>query len=212
VIAFEAARQLTEEGEEVALLALFDTPTPGYPKIISAWSRYRRAAWSILRDLARGKATVTPRQIAEHLGVVWNAVVWDKNVRPWLARVHRIRAASRAGHPPTRIDPAPAPVSPPDPRPDPSLKIVLSEYTPRKIHAPIVHFLANDVLVHDTVLVDRRLGWQDFARRGFETIRVPGDHVSMLSEANAPAFASQVEQVLRARCGTQALAAAGASA
>ena len=49
-----------------------------------------------------------------------------------------------------------------------------------------------------TVLTDRRLGWQDFAKGGFQTLRVPGDHVSMLAEANAPALAAELEEVLRA--------------
>ena len=79
-------------------------------------------------------------------------------------------------------------------------------YKPQKIRAPIVLFLANEVQVNDTVLTDRRLGWRDFARRGFEAVRVPGDHLSMLSEVNAPVLASQLRQALHTHNAIQASA------
>ena len=40
IVAFEMARQMNAAGERVALLTLFDTPTPGYPKVMRWWRRY----------------------------------------------------------------------------------------------------------------------------------------------------------------------------
>ena len=40
VVAFEAARQLISDGGDVRLVALFDTRTPGYPKLSRAKRRY----------------------------------------------------------------------------------------------------------------------------------------------------------------------------
>ncbi len=179
VLAFETARQLTEVGEEVALLALFDTPTPGYPKIARAWTRYGRRASQILRDLASGRVSATPRDIAEHARMVWRIAA-----RRWTAKTNRIAASAGLQEPP---------------RPEEWSSVVMREYTPHKIRAPVVQFLAAEVPVNETVLTDRRMGWRDFAQRGFETIRVPGDHASMLSEANASVLANHLEQVLRAR-------------
>lgn len=50
VVAFEAARRLRAEGEPVRLLLMFDSPTPGYPKILPRWRRYPPAAWNLLRS------------------------------------------------------------------------------------------------------------------------------------------------------------------
>jgi oxalate---CoA ligase len=55
VVAFEAARQLMDEGEQVTMLALFETPTPGYPKILSTWRAYSRAMAARLSGLVRGE-------------------------------------------------------------------------------------------------------------------------------------------------------------
>jgi acyl-CoA synthetase (AMP-forming)/AMP-acid ligase II/thioesterase domain-containing protein len=185
VLAFETARQLTEEGEEVALLALFDTPTPGYPKIVRARWRYARHASGILRDLARGRSSIRPRDIAEHLRALWRITS-----RRWSARATRVIAAAGMN----------------DSQPEKWNGVVMREYAPRPIRARIVQFLADNVPVSAAVLQDRRLGWQDFARGGFETIHVPGDHVSMLAEANVAALAAELEEVLRAAIVPEAVA------
>jgi aspartate racemase len=43
IVAFEMARRLIEEGEEVELLAMIDTPRPGYPDFFRDWRLYLRA-------------------------------------------------------------------------------------------------------------------------------------------------------------------------
>jgi len=178
VLAFETARQLMEEGESVSLLALFDTPTPGYPKIARAWKRYGRRAREIVLQFARGKRSVTARDIAEHAHMLWRIIA-----RRWFARTNRARA--NAGFK--------------DRQPAVEWRsVVMREYAPRAIHAPLVHFLAAGVAVSESVLTDRRLGWRDFAKAGFQIIRVPGGHASMLAGANAAILAAELEQVLQA--------------
>jgi acyl-CoA synthetase (AMP-forming)/AMP-acid ligase II/thioesterase domain-containing protein len=49
LVAYEAALQMHAAGDEVRLLILLDTPTPGYPKAIPRWKRYAPAAWNLLR-------------------------------------------------------------------------------------------------------------------------------------------------------------------
>ena len=70
VVAFEACRQLIAAGETIALLILFDTPTPGYPKMAAAWKRYPRAAGAMVSDLLRGRKPVTFRDIGAHVRVL----------------------------------------------------------------------------------------------------------------------------------------------
>ena len=142
IVAFEVARQLMTEGGQVALLALMETPTPGYPKITRAWRAYRRAlTGAFSRLLRRG----TPQAL-----------------------------------PPESWHPA-----------------MLGKYRPRTFPAPIVHFMGTDVHVSTRILNDPRVGWRDFARKGFEARMVPGDHVSILSESRSPALAAEFELVLK---------------
>lgn len=53
IVAFEAGRQLMAEGAEVPLVAFFDTPAPGYPRLLG--SRWMAAQ---IRSLRRGGRTV----------------------------------------------------------------------------------------------------------------------------------------------------------
>jgi oxalate---CoA ligase len=182
VVAFETARQLLEEGEEVALLALFDTPTPGYPKIVRQWKRYARQGAALLGGLARGKVPVSARDIAAHLGALRRVAT-----RRWFAKAKCILAS-----PSVTDSPAAA---------EEWNSVVMREYTPRVFRAPIVQFLAEDVPISTTLLDDRRLGWRDFAKRGFQILRVPGDHISMLAEGNALTLAAELEKVLQAATG-----------
>ena len=47
------------------------------------------------------------------------------------------------------------------------------------------------------ILSDPRMGWRDFAGSGYEAHSVPGDHVSIFSESNAPVLASELEKFLQ---------------
>jgi thioesterase domain-containing protein/acyl carrier protein len=62
VAAFEAAQLLIASGETVALVAPFDTPAPGYPKVWSSWRRYLRefGAW------VSSPQSIGFRKVAEH--------------------------------------------------------------------------------------------------------------------------------------------------
>jgi hypothetical protein len=66
------------------------------------------------------------------------------------------------------------------------------EYIPGRLLAPIVHFFAAHEPVSTRVPSDPCLGWRDFASAGFEMRGVPGDHISMFSEANAPVLAAEL--------------------
>ena len=167
VVAFEACRQLIAEGQTIALLVLFDTPTPGYPKI--TWKRYPRAAGAMVSDLLHGRKPVTFRDIGAHVRVLTGTAA--KRVKTPLPNS---AFPAEAWHP-----------------------ALMSAYQPRRLAAPIVHFVGAGVNMSTKILSDPRMGWRDFAGAGFEAHSVPGDHVSIFSESNAPVLASQLEAVLR---------------
>jgi len=182
VVAFETALQLTADGDEVALLALFDTPTPGYPKIASEWKSYMRQGAAILRSLTRGKVPFTARDLAAHLRTVVRIATERR-----LAKAKPALFSAEAAD--SRTD-------------DDWNHVLMREYVPRVLSSPIVHFCASGEPVSTQVLKDPRLGWRDFAGTSFETHLVAGDHVSMLEEANSPALAAKLEAALQAASST----------
>ena len=154
VVAFEAARQLMAEGEQVTMLALFETPTPGYPKILSTWRAYSRALAGLVSKLRRN---------GKQESGLWHG-------------------------------------------------IMMANYKPALLRAPIVHFIGADVRVSTRVLNDPRLGWRDFAGAGFEVRSVPGDHLSILSESRSPALGAELEAILRTLASSNRAQAAAGSA
>ena len=64
VVAFEAVRQMRSANDDVPLLILLDTPTPGYPKVLPRWQRYPEAAWRLMR---RDGAQALVREAAAHI-------------------------------------------------------------------------------------------------------------------------------------------------
>jgi oxalate---CoA ligase len=121
VVAFETARQLADEGEEIALLGLFDTPTPGYPKPLRGWRRYTGALSRLLRGIIQGDkaALATIAAQLRDLGQI---------------------AAEKVGLPPRRTEAAS------DPEPE---ALSMLEYVPRILSAPMVHFIAADSSVSE---------------------------------------------------------------
>jgi acyl-CoA synthetase (AMP-forming)/AMP-acid ligase II/thioesterase domain-containing protein len=174
VVAFEAAQQLMAEGAQVALLALFDTPTPGYPKIVSAWRNYLRA----LAGVGRGRK-LAGKDIAEHLNA--------------LARLALRRTSPRSGPVPAGDGNQDAAEATP---PEFWHPMLMARYRPRLFSAPIAHLTGADVPMSTQILSDPRLGWRDFAGGQYELHPVAGDHVSIFSESNAPQLAAVLEQVL----------------
>jgi len=178
VVAFETALQLTADRDEVALLALFDTPTPGYPKIAREWKSYMRQGAAILRSLTRGKVPVTAPDLAAHLRTVVRIATERRLAKAKPALVSAEAANSRTD--------------------DDWNHVLMREYVPRVLSSPIVHFCASDEPVSTQVLDDPRLGWRDFAGASFESHLVAGDHVSILDETNSSALAARLETVLEA--------------
>ncbi|WP_321475252.1 AMP-binding protein [uncultured Paludibaculum sp.] len=65
IVAFEAARRLLASGAEVRMVVLFDTPAPGYPKLVPARTHY----WSRLRRAFLGE-TIRWKEIVAHAAMV----------------------------------------------------------------------------------------------------------------------------------------------
>jgi acyl-CoA synthetase (AMP-forming)/AMP-acid ligase II/thioesterase domain-containing protein len=72
----------------------------------------------------------------------------------------------------------------------------MRSYVPRPFGGRVVSFVAGERPVSSRVLEDARLGWRDFAIRGFESHVVPGGHDTMFSEQHVPQMARLLRGVL----------------
>jgi len=77
-----------------------------------------------------------------------------------------------------------------------AVAVHMRSYVPRPFGGRVVSFMAGDRPVTSRVLEDARLGWRDFARSGFESHLVAGDHDSMFSEEQVPGMAELLRGVL----------------
>jgi thioesterase domain-containing protein len=172
VVAFETARQLTLEGQDVGLI-LFDVPMPGCPGLIRGWNTWARRAWGqwlllwssehpgLMRNLRRfshvlaWSALVPFRRLLvpmEHYAVTQKIIQW------------------------AQFDNYPL-------------------YKAAPIDASILHFLATD----EPHMIQResRFGWRAVARRGIEERFLPLDHPNLFHESNLP----EMVETIRKWCG-----------
>jgi amino acid adenylation domain-containing protein len=161
LVAFEAAQQLVATGEEVRLVALFDTGAPGYPKVLRSRARY----WRQLREAA-SNGGIRRQELVEHLRTV--------------ARLIGIKTRARKDRELTRMGAAPVVAE------DAEWSMRLARmYVPKPIAVPLIQFLAHDPNLTTRVLDDPRLGWQDLCRAGFQAHQLTAQHGRLLLDSQA---------------------------
>jgi len=193
IVAFEAARRLQASGRRPMRLLLFDVPTPGYPRLLRSWRRYRHALLPMAAAILRGAVHSVARDLSAH-GLMLQRLL-RRRLRASLRR--RIREigwgeqAAAAAAPGVRIARA------------------AQEYRPGPLKVPVVQFLAAEHNPRTEVLEDERLGWKDFARAGFDTRTTPGAHDSLLVEPHVAHLAAELGPLLEEPVGRAMSAVAG---
>jgi thioesterase domain-containing protein len=152
-------------------VALFDTPTPGYPRIL----RSRRRYWDAVRGNGAGV-----REVVAHVKTVGRLV----GRKSWARAQSSLASAG--------IAPAAAPAT----NGASLIEIAARMYTPKPIDADIVQLIAQDQPVSSRVLEDPRLGWGDLCRGRFQVYKAPGDHVTWLQEPHAQTTAALLSEAL----------------
>jgi len=176
IVAFELARQMSAAGDHIALLALFDTPTPGYPKVMRQWRRYISEARVLF-----GQGRVSGRGLIRHTRMLAR-LAW-RYVAAHLGRAAvKVRAKARL-------------------EAKPSNRKVANEvagriYAPCPFPGEAVAFLADGVQHKTRVLDDSRLGWREFALGGLDVRRVAGMHHSMFAGEHVKDLAGQLTALL----------------
>jgi amino acid adenylation domain-containing protein len=173
-VAFETARQLRSMGEEVRMIALFDTPAPGYPKVLRGHTRN----WRRLREVFVGDGA---RKIISHLDMtgrlIKRKVVGHTERR--LARFELTASLPAAGGFASW--------------PERSTRM----YAPKPIDVPIAQFIAGDEAISTRILEDPRLAWRELCSVEFHVHRVSGSHGTLLAEPLALDLAGVLSGLLR---------------
>lgn len=177
ILAFEAARQLVASGEQVSLLALFEAPTPGYPKVFRKWKSYLQQSKSLLRATAQGEVFATWKAVCQHAGVL--AGLFGKKIKALGRR--RMLAAG--------VKPLAEPI-------DCRNHTAGRSYRPKPLNCKVVQFIAADAPHSTLVLDDPRLGWRDQVGKAFSVQEVPGISDEIFRDPNLARLASQLRVLL----------------
>jgi thioesterase domain-containing protein len=170
VVAYEAARQLRERGQEVALLALLDVERPTLAKywlyrvrefccvslIKFHWEQLRRLEWRRWPAYLRGKGT---GEAPTKLGVVQGAELLRARAQAVLETDHFGQAARHAERARTNY------------------RRVVRRYRPGAYAGRMEIVVCEKLYCEDPTL-----GWSGLVQNGLHTHQVPGDHETYLRE------------------------------
>jgi acyl-CoA synthetase (AMP-forming)/AMP-acid ligase II/thioesterase domain-containing protein len=182
ILAFEAARQLVAAGEAVSLLALFEVPTPGYPKVVRHWREYFRQSKPLLEALVRGEVRATWTNARSHVQVLIG--LWRR----------KAQALTRRGLVGIGLKSAIEPMEPRERRNERAGR----SYAPKPLRCKVVQFIAADERHSTLVLDDPRFGWRDQVGAGFSVQEVPGIADGIFRHPNVPELASRLRALLDA--------------
>ncbi|HEX7956811.1 MAG TPA: thioesterase domain-containing protein, partial [Pyrinomonadaceae bacterium] len=173
-VAFEMARQLQEQGQAVALLALLDAPAPT--------AEDAQRADDELALLAA---------FAQDVGLPLDRLALsaeDLQLAPRALMAHVLQAAQAADLMPPDVDLA-------------QIELLFAVfkanvlarrgYSPRAHSFPLALLRASEPAGDDAG--DESLGWNDLTAGAAEICRVPGDHYSMLREPHVGRLAEELE-------------------
>jgi len=182
-VAFEMALQLTAQGQQVALLALIDTPRP---VAISRFRHRMNGVWEsihheVFERIAFHRDELGKLNLAGKLTYLRNQ-------------------ASRIGDEPEATQDGPAGslaglrhLGPARERVHEANALALSIYSPRPYPGRITLFVARDG--EPETFTDPHLGWDGWVGE-VERYEVPGDHFSIMREPNVRELAGQLNRCL----------------
>jgi thioesterase domain-containing protein/aryl carrier-like protein len=170
MVAFEVAQQLVAQGEQVSLLALFDTIRPGAYRPLPLPTRL---VWHLKKRVRGGP--VVWRQ-------TWREVIQrGRSGRPWLGR--RSIEAQLMPLPENEAHAAMREM----------FNRACRAYQPQPYPGQITLFVASDRVDAGTYVVEPGLGWQLLAHGGIIQYPVPGDHLGILQEPHVSVLGQKLQ-------------------
>jgi len=183
-VAFEMARQLHQNGDSVALIALFDTKAPGYLKTLPRGEQYLR----IVKNQSK-RFAVHALNLFRNLNRLDYIRTGLQTLR-WRLRYNNLPTKSLSG------DPAEASIPEVFIRARELNRLASKKYAPEPFAGRIHLFRARKKLSgrqHNPTL-----GWDQYAKGGIEIVDVPGDHVKCLREPHVIVTAAKLRACIDA--------------
>lgn len=177
VLAYEMARQLREQHEEIALLAMVDAHNPLFYNDFSEEGRFlimrRRVAYHL------GKiAKLKWKNLGAYVSERWDGVNRRMDRLKWEIAYHLHRNQSQGGI--VDLDYIVHPAA--------------NFYQPGFYAGPVSFFQSTDW--PRSKYWDFQLGWRNLVRGSLNVYRIPGGHKSTFYEANVEVLASRLKQCL----------------
>ncbi len=178
IVAFEVARQLVARGHNVALVALFEVPAPGFPKVVRHWKEYVRQGWLMLRKRQLAMIHQASSHFTVLVGLLKKRIMVLR--RRFLMRTGLkllVEPLEKSDHPNTQAG---------------------RSYQPKSLTCDIVQFIAANEPHSTLILDDPRLAWQEFTQGDFTVRRTPGLATAIFKQPHVTELAAQLRTVLDA--------------
>jgi aspartate racemase len=191
LIAFEMAQQLHAQGQEVGLLALFDTYAPGFPKLSREASSLRYKLYRFIQrvDLHLGNfVLLVPEEkvkyAREKAALATDRLKWrvklgvESGFKKIVDKLYQSNGHSVPGEGQPKIDTLRA----------------LREYVPQVYPGRVTLFRANKRPAG--YIDDRDSGWGELAAGGVAIHEIPGYHGSIVMEPRVRILAERLQTCL----------------
>jgi thioesterase domain-containing protein/acyl carrier protein len=181
VLAYEIAQQLRRQGQDVALLVLFDTKNPSSNKNLSTKDAAVAGVFFIcqwLKQQYRRLRRLRGREVVQSIRGLLAWRIYSMKQQIWTIRY---RNYLRAGGEVVRV-----------------LPFCVQNYDPQPYDGPILLFQPADRLTGR--YRDSRYGWGKVASQ-LETCEVPGDHTTMFLDPNVQVLGEKLGASLRGNMG-----------
>ena len=180
-VAYELARRLSAEGQEVALLAIFDSYPKGWLKLFSEDEarRYRRQFLKMRAE--------------RHLQLWAGLSLADKFCYGWTKLAYKSRKLRNLiWQISETIRPATESVSNTIRNIEEINYLAIKSYVPEIYKGKVTFFSAEEEVCPEENLT----GWRVLATGGVDVVDVPGDHQTMIRDPHVAALAQRLEEVI----------------
>jgi acyl-CoA synthetase (AMP-forming)/AMP-acid ligase II/thioesterase domain-containing protein/acyl carrier protein len=194
-VAFEISQQLQQQGDEIALLAIFDIPAPLFNNlIVVGWdeTKYMSEVVKLFEFFLKENLHISYDDLKgflpdEQLDYVTERLVKKLHVSPSDAAIRQVRGFVKV------------------------LKAsvyAMAHYKPQKLYAtPITVFRSSDVRLWETadgindairtqIQKNMSFGWEQLSKRSIDIASVPGDHITMMLEPNVQVLGESLKMSL----------------
>jgi thioesterase domain-containing protein/acyl carrier protein len=183
LIAYEIAQQLRAQGQEVALLVLFDSVNPARLDGLSVMQaifvqadEFCRKIWFHLRSMTRLKFGDLPAYFLKRLKNVWHTLT--RRTWPARASMEFLRLVLR--------------------RDLPNMHLMGRRYRPKPYNGRVVLFRRSRCAI--SRYLDAKLGWGRLIAGEFDVVEVQSEHDDMFDEPQVQHVAAELACFFRPRC------------